>query len=229
MIEGLPEPAQRYFTYAIAPGTPVRTVVELTMQGEIGLGDREASNYQSMRAREILAPPHGFVWLPQIGSGLNWVTGSDGCVDHQVWTRFWLLETLPVARTTSSSDLVRSARARAVAEALWSPASLLPLNGATWEAVDQNRAKVIFIVDGERYALELTMAEDGRPRSVVMQRWTNANPEHVFRYQPFGATVVEMGSFGGYRIPIRIDGGNWFGTDAYFPFFRAQVTQARFL
>jgi hypothetical protein len=106
---------------------------------------------------------------------------------------------------------------------------LLPLNGTTWEAVDQNRARVIFTVDDERYALELTMAADGRPRSVLMQRWTNANADHVFRYQPFGATVLEMGSFSGYRIPIRIDGGNWFGTDAYFPFFRAQVTQARFL
>jgi hypothetical protein len=63
---------------------------------------------------------------------------------------------------------------------------------------------------------------------MVMQRWTNANPDGIFRYQPFGAIVLEMGEFEGYRIPTRIDGGNGFGTDAYFPFFRARVTGVRF-
>ncbi len=133
-----------------------------------------------------------------------------------------------MARTRSSADLVRSARARAVAEALWVPASLLPANGVSWEAIDSRRARALFRYNGEPFALDLTVAEDGRPLSVVMQRWTNANPQQVFRYQPFGATVEETGAFEGYTIPTRIDGGNGFGTDAYFPFFRARVTGARF-
>jgi hypothetical protein len=225
---GLPEPARRYFTFAIAPGTPLRMAAELEMVGEIGLGDKEQPNYQPMVAREILAPPHGFVWIPRIGSGLSRVSGSDACIGDRAWTRFWLLDTVPVARTRVSSDLVRSARARAVAEALWVPASLLPANGVTWEPVDNSRARAVFRYDGESYALELTVAEDGKPLSVVMQRWTNANPERIFRYQPFGATVEETGTFEGYTIPTRIDAGNGFGTEAYFPFFRVLVTEARF-
>ena len=61
-----------------------------------------------------------------------------------------------------------------------------------------------------------------------MLRWTNANPQQVFRYQPFGATVEEVGTFGEYTIPTRIETGNGFGTEAYFAFFRARVTEARF-
>jgi hypothetical protein len=61
MVAGLPDPARRYFLFAIAPGTPLRTVVELDMVGEIGLGNKEQPNYQPMVAREVLAPPHGFV------------------------------------------------------------------------------------------------------------------------------------------------------------------------
>ncbi len=228
MVAGLPDPARRYFLFAIAPGTPLRTVVELDMVGEIGLGDQERPNYQPMVAREILAPPHGFVWMPRIGSGLSHVSGSDACIGDRAWMRFWLLDTVPVARTQATPDLVRSARARAVAEALWAPASLLPANGVSWEPVDGSRARAVFRHDGESFALELTVAEDGRPVSVSMQRWTNANPERVFRYQPFGATVEETGAFEGYTIPTRIDGGNGFGMDAYFPFFRARVTGARF-
>lgn len=131
MVAGLPDPARLYFLFAIAPGTPLRTVVELDMVGEIGLGDKERPNYQPMVAREVLAPPHGFVWVPRIGSGLSRVLGSDAWIGDRAWTRFWLLNTIPVARTRASTDLVRSARARAVAEALWVLASLLPANGVT--------------------------------------------------------------------------------------------------
>jgi hypothetical protein len=228
MIAGLPDPARRYFLFAIAPRTPLRTVVELDMVGEIGLGNKERPNYQPMVARKILAPPHGFVWTPQIGSGLSRVSGSDACIGDRAWTRFWLLDTVPVARTRTSSDLVRSSRARAVAEALWVPAALLPTNGVAWESIDTRRSRAHLHYDDESFALDLTVAEDGRPLSVSMNRWTNANPQHVFRYQPFGATVEETGTFGGYTIPTRIDAGNGFGTDEYFPFFRAQVMGARF-
>ena len=228
MVAGLPDPARRYFAFAISPGTPVRMVAELKMVGRIGLGDQYRPNYQPMTAKEILAPPHGFVWMPRIGSGLSRISGSDACIDDQAWTRFWLLNTMPVARTRSTPDLVRSARARAVAEALWAPASLLPANGVIWEPIDGERARAIFRHGGETFALDLTVAEDGRPLSVAMQRWTNANPQHVFRHQPFGATVERTGTFEGYTIPTWINAGNGFGTESYFPFFRSRVTEARF-
>ena len=228
-VEDLPEPAQRYFRFSIAPGVPLQAVVKINMVGQIGLGHREVPGYRPMTAREILAPPHGFVWRPRIGVGLAAVTGSDGCIADQAWTRFWLAGLVPVARTSSTPDLVRSARARAVAEAIWVPASLLPVNGITWQPLRVRRAQALFRSNGETYALDLTVGADGRPIRVAMQRWTNANPNRVFRYQPFGATVLEVRTFEGYTIPTRIEAGNGFGTQAYFPFFRARVTRAVFL
>jgi hypothetical protein len=229
MIRDLPEPARRYLEFAITPGAPLRTVVELEMVGSFGLGDRRKPRWMRLCAREILAPPHGFVWLATIGRGLVRIAGSDAQLDTEAWTRFWLLGTVPLVRAAATPDLVRSARARTVGEALWAPASLLPRNGAVWEAIDDARARVGFDLGGERFSLDLTIAPDGRPTSFVMMRWSDANPEKRFHLQPFGGTILETGTFDGYTIPTRVELGNHVGTDAYFPFFVARVTGARYL
>jgi hypothetical protein len=229
MVTGLPEPVRRYFLYSIAPNTPLRTVVEFDMVGRFGLGNQQDPGYMPMRAREILAPPHGFVWVPEIGTWPMRVTGSDGHIGGDAWTRFWVAGLVPVARAQATPDQVRSAAARTIIEFFWAPATLLPQNGAVWEAMDQSHARVSLGVHGERIGFTLKVAEDGRPLSVVMDRWSNANPDHVFRYQPFGGDFEEVGTFDGFTVPTRVSVGNHYGTDAYFPFFQANITALRFL
>lgn len=223
LVDGLPEPARRYFLFAIAPGTPLRTVAEIEMVGSLGLGSRDVPAYKPMRAREILAPPHGFVWQASVGSGVLRFAGSDAYVDGEAWVRFSGLGVLPVARPRSTPDLVRSASARSMLEALWVPAALLPGNNVVWEAIDDRCARAVFTHRGNRFALDLRVEENGRPSSVVGQRWSNANPDRVYRFQPFGASVEAVGTFDGFTVPTCISAGNHFGTDAYFPFFRGQV------
>ena len=75
MVAHLPEPARRFFEFAIAPGTPLLPVAEIDMDGQFSLGTREAPNYQRMQARQILAAPHGFVWQLRLP---GWVPVSPG-------------------------------------------------------------------------------------------------------------------------------------------------------
>ena len=229
MVDDLPEPARRYFLHAIAPGTALWMAAEIDMVGWIGLGDRDNPRYMAMRTREILAPPHGFVWIASIGSGLMSISGSDAYADGEAWTRFWLLGTVPVVRPAVTPDLIRSAAARSIIEgALWVPTYLLPQNGVAWEPVDDHRARAVVEHRGERFAVELTVAGDGELKSVVMQRWSNVNPEGADRWQPFGGTIEEVGTFDGCTVPVRVHAGNHFGTEAYFPFFRADVVNVRY-
>jgi hypothetical protein len=228
VLSGLPEPARRYLAYSIAPGTPLRTTVELEMRGEFALGDRHEHRVLHMRARQVLAPPHAFVWAPQLGSGLRRISGSDGYVAGRAWTRFWLLGIVPVARASGTSDLARSAAGRSLMEAIWAPASLLPQAGARWEPVDDSTARVTFDSGDGPLSMSVRIAPDGRPLSVQMLRWSDANPERVFRWQPFGGTLEAWGEFGGYTIPTRVEVGNHFGTEEYFPFFRAQIVSAHY-
>ncbi len=67
MIAELPDPAQRFFRFAITPGTPLYTVAEISMQGEFSLGNKVEPNYMPMHAEQILAAPYGFIWKVRAG------------------------------------------------------------------------------------------------------------------------------------------------------------------
>lgn len=227
VVDGLPEIAQRYFQHAIRPGTPLATTARLTMEGTFLLGDRDGFQEYHMEARQMLSPPSAFVWMPVMRSGLMRISGSDALVEGQAWTRFWMNGLVPVADARSSPDLVRSALSRAAMEATWVPASLLPSNGVRWEQTGPDTARLHFPTGIE--PVDLTLDADGRVKQIVTMRWSDANPEKVFRLQPFGGTVEGEAEFGGYTIPTELMVGNHFGTDAYLPFFQARVSTADYL
>jgi hypothetical protein len=77
-------------------------------------------------------------------------------------------------------------------------------------------------------AENVTIDAEGRPVEVTFQRWSDANPEKLYRLQPFGATVSDFREVEGYRLPFRVEAGNLFGTEDYFPFYLADVTEIRF-
>lgn len=224
MVTDLPEPARRYFTYAIEPGTPLLPVAVIEMTGEFSLGTKDDPRYQPMEARQILAAPEGFVWAMRTRGGMP-ISGSD----TGKWTRFRIFGLIPVARQGGDPDHTRSAYGRYVGEALiWTPAALLPRPGITWEAVNEDTARVILEHGPLSQAVDVTVDSDGRPVTAVFQRWSNANRDKEHRLQPFGAVMSDFREVGGYRLPFWVEAGNLYGTEDYFPFFRANVTAIRF-
>lgn len=224
MVADLPEPARRYFVYTIDPGTPLMPVAVIEMTGEFSLGTKEDPRYQRMEARQILAAPEGFVWAMRTRGGMP-VSGSD----TGKWTRFRIFGLIPVARQGGDPDHTRSAYGRYVGEAvIWAPAALLPGPGITWKAVNEDTARVIVEHGSLSQAVDVTVDSDGRPVTAVFQRWSNANAGNEHRLQPFGAVMSDFREVRGYRLPFRVEAGNHYGTEDYFPFFRADVTAIRF-
>lgn len=224
LVAGLPEPARRYFGYVIRPGTRLWTVGEIEMGGEFSLGTRARPGYRPMQARQILAAPHGFVWRLRLRGGLP-ISGSDA----GGWTRFRVLGLLPVARLGGDTDHARAAFGRCVAEAVfWTPAALLPGPGVHWEAVGLDAARVTVRSGGLSQAVDVRLGPDGCPTEVWFQRWSNANPERRYRLQPFGGHLSDFRAVAGFRLPHRVEAGNFWGTAAYFPFYRAEVRTIRF-
>lgn len=228
MVQGLPEPARRYFLFTIKPGTVLCPVAEIEMTGSINLGTQDAPNTLPMCARQIIAAPHGLVWALRAGRGTVHISGSDGIGEGQSWTRFWLLGTIPVVRAGGDPDHLRSAFGRVVAESIFFvPAALLKGAGVTWEALGDNVARATVCHNGLTQAVDVTVADNGRPTMVAISRWSNANPEKRYQLQPFGGYLSAFREFDGYMLPTRIEGGNFIGTAAYFPFYQAEIERLR--
>lgn len=225
MVGGLPEPARRFFVYAISPGTPLRTTARIAMAGRFAMGTKADPAYLDMTAEQTLAVPAGFVWRMSAQRGLLRLSGSDS----ESWTRFWLMGMVPVARMGGDIDHARSAYGRCVAEAVfWTPAALLPGPGVRWEQVDNDVARVTVDHGGLSQSVNVAVAPDGQPLEVRFDRWSNANPEKVYRLQAFGGYLSAFREFAGFRLPTHVEAGNFFGTDRYFPFFVVDVTEIEF-
>lgn len=228
MVAGLPEPAQRFLKYAISPGTPLLPVAEIDMNGQFSLGNREAPGYRRMEARQILAPPHGFIWRMRLPGWLP-VSGSDAGSESASWTRFRILGLMPVARMGNDVNHLRSAYGRCVGEAVfWTPAALLPGPGVTWEGIDRDKARVTVAAGALSQAVDIALNPAGQPITVAFMRWSNANPHKQYRLQPFGGVLSDFREVRGYRLPFRVEAGNMFGTDEYFAFYKAEVVDIRF-
>ncbi len=230
MLAGLPEPAQRYFLFTIAPGAPLYRVAEISMSGQLGLGNQSSPRYRSMHAKQILAPPKGLLW--QLSCGPPWlrIVGSDAIVGSRSWTRFWIYGVIPLVRVGGNANHARSAFGRVAAEAcFWVPAALLPQQGVSWRAVDDNTACATLLAGDFSQQVELTVDPKGRPTRVLIQRWSNVNPARVYRLQPFGGYLSRYRNFEGYCLPTHVEGGNMIGTSEYFPFYKAELDRLHFI
>ncbi|EMA37753.1 DUF6544 family protein [Halococcus hamelinensis] len=217
-IADLPSAAERYLRHAIASGTPLARQVELTMDGEVRLGDR----WLPFTAEETLAARCGFVWRPTVRFGFGlWFSGADFHVDGTGGQRFALAGLIPIVRADGPA-IDRSSAGRFLAESVWLPTSLLPSMGAEWEGVDDRRARVA--LPTVEKPLTVTVNEEGAVKSVTTRRLDGDTGE----MRPFGASIERERTVDGVTIPARLEVGWGFGTDEYEPFFRAELRDVSF-
>jgi hypothetical protein len=224
MTDGLPAPARRYLRRTFAPGAPLHRSVRLSMQGSIRLRPDGAA--LPMEAEQVLAPPHGFVWKAVAGTWRMWFRGFDRYGQGKGAMRWWLYGVLPVV-SASGPDITRSAAGRLGGEAVFVPALLLPASGASWEAVDDDTARVTLPVGGEPVSSTLAVAGDGRLRSVTIRRWRSDGEKpgyDRFVVDRFG----EERTIDGVTLPTRFRAGWRLGEPDAFPFFEACLDTIRF-
>lgn len=231
MVADLPEPARRFFLHAIAPGTPLAGAVELDMTGSLTLVPDDEP--LSLDARQILAPPHGFIWLAVAGGGLARIRGFDRYSDGTGEMRWELFGFVPVVRA-EGEGVTRSAAGRLGMEAVLVPATLIPGSpfapeGLRWEAVDEHRARFHFPVGTEVVEAVLEVDGEGRPLRVEALRWAeDAEEGRTPGYELFAVEMAGDFVAHGYTLPAFMEAGWRLGADDEFRFFQAELERALF-
>ena len=221
LLSDLPEPARRWLSHAITPGTPLWQSVELSMRGQIRLGA-----WRPFTARQVLAPPRGLIWAANASLFGVPVTGFDRFSSGSGQMRWRLAGLVPVM-SASGLDVTRSAAGRLLGEMALAPTTF---RAASWaQGSDADRIVATCQIGGEDESVELHIGPDGRLLGALMQRWGNPNGAPFGRY-PFGVAIEAEQTFGGVTIGSKLRAGWWWGTDrqAEGEFFRAQITAADF-
>lgn len=225
-VEGLPPAARRYFTHAIAEGTPRASAVRLSMRGEIRLKDE----WEPFEAEQVIRAHRGFVWRATVRMKGISVKGSDRFVDGRGAVRWKLLGIIPVARA-EGPEIARSAAGRAQIEGIWLPSALLE-ESLDWERVDATHAAARVRVGDHASRVELSVDDAGRLRAASMLRWgTPGGVDAPQEQAPFGCVVEDEGTFDGVTIPTLLRVGWYFGTERFEGegvFFRCEVERAEF-
>jgi uncharacterized protein DUF6544 len=213
MLDGFPEPAQRWLAHAIRPGAPLARRAALHMHGEIRLG----RHWHEFTANQLLMPDAGFVWAARTHVGHLPVSGFDAYAGG-VGVMRWRLLGLPVQADTGA-DVTLSSLDRLAAEATLLPMSLL---GASWRpGTEPDTAVYAHHVSGRHARAHVTIrvAPDGRLLEVRMRRWAAPEGKH-YRLHTFVVSFDGEFDAGTMLVP---DGIHAAWTDAGGEFFRASL------
>ena len=216
-LVGLDEPVRRYFTAAIAEGTPLARTARFRMRGRIRLG-----GWVPFHAHQVLTPHQGMVWSGRAGGV---ITGFDRYLDGRGLADWKILGRVAVMHA-EGRDVDRSAAGRCGAEAIWVPTALLPRFGVAWSTIDDHLVTARYDLDGVPIELHLELDDLGRVRACVFDRWGDPDETGTARWVPFGGDITGSSEFGGVSIPGEGRFGWFHGTDRWSEgeFFRFHIT-----
>ena len=212
LVSGLPEPVQRFFAHAMAPGAPRARAVRLRLRGS--MRPRPNATRLEITADETLAPSAGLLWEARTRIGPLPFRIVDSYFAGEGRIRGTLLG-IPLLRA-SGPDVSRSSRHRTVAEALWAIPALLPGPDVAWEAFGDDRIRFAITIDGEAVPVSLDIDARGAVTALQMERHGDVGREE-WGPTPYGFAVQNEATFGHFTVPSRLEGGWWFGTDRYDP------------
>ena len=211
-IADLPEPARRWLTRAVEPGTPLVDAVEIQMHGEIKLG-----RWRPFTATQALVPDSGFVWAARTRLAGLAVRGFDSLSAAGGVQRWRMLGVVPV-QSASGQDVTHSAADRLVAESVLLPTSLVQ---ARWRREDNDRATYLHA----RGRAGICSDGGGRLLRVAMQRWGRPRGRHYAEHR-FEVAFASEFAVGGLLLPDVMSAA-WVDTHGVRQeFFRAEIDSA---
>ncbi len=148
-LDGLPAPVQRYFRAVLKDGQSYIAAATFDLAGTINMSNTGGDDWKPFTStqRAVVHRP-GFLWNGSVSMfpGLfasvhdSYIAGI-GTLHAAVFGLFTL------AQVQGSGEIARGELMRYFAEMAWYPTALLPSQGVSWAAVDDNSANATLVDD----------------------------------------------------------------------------------
>jgi hypothetical protein len=220
MLEGLPEPVQRYLRYTGIVGKPVIRTVHLTQRGT--MRPSVAGGWIPLEAEQFYTvQPPGFVWDGSLHVGpLPLARARDRYADGRGSMLVRAGGLFPVVDATGE-EMDQGSMMRYLSEMIWFPTAFLGAN-ISFAAIDARSAQVTLTDHGRTATGTLHFDAEGRPTGFEAQRYRMVGSE--YELATWWAPVNEYGELAGLQLPVRAQ-AVWKLPEGDLAYFDAVITE----
>ncbi len=226
-FERLPAPVARYFRLALKEGQPFIRSARITQTGQFRASEAE-DGWVPFKATEYFSSrPPAFVWDASIRMApLMDARVRDGYVAGQGSMQGKLLALAPIMDEQGKAELNAGALQRYLAEAVWFPTALLPDEGVSWSAIDDNRALATLTDSGATVSLEFQFNDVGEITGVFTpERYREVNGN--YELTPWAGRFRRYEERDGLRIPLEGE-VEWQLPSGSLPYWRGRLVEVKF-
>jgi hypothetical protein len=198
MLEGLPEPVQRYLTYTGVIDKPWVHSVFLKQTGRFRQSVDQP--WMPMAAEQTYSvDPPGFVWDARFKmAGLPLLRARDAYEDGH-GHMYGKLAGLFTVFDVRGEQLDQGAMLRYLSEMIWFPSAFLGDN-ISWESLDDHSARVTLSDRGKEVSGVLYFDTEGRVTNFTTQRYREVDGD--FSLDPWSTPIGRYGTLAGLNLPV---------------------------
>lgn len=224
-LEGLPEPVQRYFKYALKDGQEHIKFIRLKQVGEFRM--KENQGWMPFKAEQYFTTEDpAFIWRVKFTMApFIWIEGRDMYYQGKGNMLIKVLSTITVADAVGS-EMDISSLIRFLSEAPWFPTALLPSDYLEWIEIDSNSAQAVIKDNGYIASGIFTFNEKGEIiKFVTNDRYMEVDGKY-FKEQ-WGGYYRNYQEINGMKIPIEAE-VEWNLSDRDLQYVKLKITDIQY-
>jgi len=224
-LEGLPEPVQKYFKYALKDGQEHIRFVRLKQVGEFRM--KENQPWMPIKAEQYFTTEDpAFIWRVKLTMAhFIGIEGRDMYYQGKGNMLIKVLSTITVA-DAAGSEMDISSLIRFLAEAPWFPTALLPSDYLEWKEIDSNSARAVIKDKGYTASGIFTFNEKGEIiKFVTNDRYMEADGKY-FKEQ-WAGYYRNYQEIEGMKIPIEGE-VEWNLSDRDLQYAKLKITDIQY-
>ena len=220
-VLALPEPVQRYLTYAQVVGKEPIRMVRLSQKGY--MRQKPEQKWIPLVAEQYFTTtPQAFLWHGTMRLfPFFWMTGTDRFSGGNGTMRIKLLSVIPLP-LASGPKMDQGELQRYLGEIIWFPTAWFS-NAIDWQVIDEHSVQATLHEPGVTGSVVLHVNEQGQLTLVTAQRYMG----NQGLLTPWSIHLEAYREVNGMRIPTVFE-VTWHPASGDFTWFRGQITEIEY-